>query len=163
MSLLIRSMVVALVLAGGAQARPQPAEAAGAPDARTLRLHRGPMFGAVSPEGRQILGEAMRAVTREDRAALVAARDRINALVAADKLDLRAVGQAMEAERRMVDAGHAKRQAALLAALPRLSQEDRQAFAEDARTGRDNMEARAAQWRKRLEANRARMGDARPQ
>ena len=56
--------------------------------------------------------------------------------------------RAMEDERRLVDAQHAKRQASLLAAIQKLSPADRKAFAEDARNARARVEARTSQWRK---------------
>lgn len=159
---LAQAVLIAALLSMPALAQ-TPADGPSPLPAHGMRMERGAMFGAVSPEGRRILGDAMRSVTREDRMALRAARDRINDLVAADQLDMAALGQAMAAERRLVDALHARRQAALMAALPKLSREDRQAFAEDARAGRDNVEARAAQWRQRLDAHRARMRQAPPQ
>ncbi len=117
------------------------------------------MFGTVSEEGRAVLREALRASTPEERAAIRAARDRVSALIAAEKLDVAALRQAMAEERRLVDAAHARRQAALLAAVQKLSPADRRAFAEDAGKGRRQAEERAAQWRDWAEAHRQRMRD----
>jgi hypothetical protein len=116
------------------------------------------MFATVSPEGRALLLDAMRAGRSEDRGELRAARDRINALVAADRLDVPALEQAMADERRLVNAQHERRQAAMLAAFAKMSAEDRRAFAADARLGRARAEARAAEWRKRAEDRRERRG-----
>jgi uncharacterized membrane protein len=113
---------------------------------KMMRTHRGPMFGNVSAEGRAAFHESMKA-DPEGRAAVKAARDRINDIVAAERLDTAALKRAMDEERRLVDAQHAKRQTALLAAIQKLSPADRKAFAEDARKGRDEMEARVVRWR----------------
>lgn len=121
--------------------------------ARIVHMQRGPMFGNVSPEGRKILGEAMRG-SAEDRTAVHAARDKVNAAVGADKLDLNALKRAMDEERRLVDAQHARRQQALLAAVQKLSVEDRKAFAADARKARVNVEKRTAEWRKGADGRR---------
>ena len=123
------------------------------PDQRPAAEHnrRPPMFANVSPEGRKLLSEAMRANNQEHRRALRDARNQVNELVAADRLDVPALRQAMEAERRLVDASHARRQAALLAALQKLSVEDRKAFAAEATRGRASVEARTAEWRKRAD------------
>jgi hypothetical protein len=57
----------------------------------------------------------------------------------------------MAEERRLVDAQHARRQAALLEAFQKLSAADRKAFAERALRGRAMAEERAAEWRRRVE------------
>lgn len=114
---------------------------------RPMHMHRGPMFGNVSPEGRRILMEAMRGST-DNRAAVKAARDRINTLVGADRLDTAALKRAMDAERRLVDSEHARRQSAMLAAVQKLSAEDRKAFAADASKARADVEKRTIEWRR---------------
>lgn len=123
---------------------------------------RPPMFANVSPEGRKLLGEAMRANSREHRQALDDARNRVNRLVAAEKLDVPALRQAMEAERRLVDASHARRQAALLAALQKMSVEDRKTFAAEATRGRESVNARTSEWRKRTDEILRQMRGNRP-
>ncbi|TPE59812.1 hypothetical protein FJQ54_12850 [Sandaracinobacter neustonicus] len=127
-------------------AAPPAAAAEGRLKLRPMRIQHAPLFGNVSPEGRAILLESMKA-DQSDRPALKAARDRINTLVGADKLDVPALKRAMEDERKLVDAQHVKRQSALLAAFQKLSPADRKAFADDARKGRDRVEARVIRWR----------------
>ena len=116
-------------------------------------MQRGPMFGNVSPEGRKILAEAMRS-GGGDRAAIRAARDRINTLVGADKLDVAGLKRAMNDERQLVDAQHVQRQQAMLAAVQKLSTEDRKAFAADASKARADVEKRTADWRKKGDERR---------
>jgi hypothetical protein len=111
-----------------------------------MRMQRGGLFPSVSPEGRAIIWQSMRG-NREDRAAVRAARDRITAMVGADRLDVPALRRAMEEERRLVDSHHARRQANLLAAIEKLSPADRKAFAADAQRGRDRMEMRMQRMR----------------
>jgi Spy/CpxP family protein refolding chaperone len=144
------ALLAAPVLAQAAP--PAPAQGAEAPRERGYgkRMHRQQMWANVSPEGRAILRETMRA-DPQDREATRAARDRINALVGAEKLDVGALRKAMADERRLVDAEHAGRQARMLAAIQKLSPADRKAFAEDARRARADVEARTAQWRKRAQ------------
>lgn len=141
-------------------APPAPPAAPGveAPRVKVMRMHRGQMFPNVSPEGRAILRETMRRDPAE-REQLRAARDRINGLVAADRLDVAALRRAMEEERRLVDANHARRQAGMLAAIQKLSPADRKAFAEDAQRGRADVEARTAEWRRWADQFRERMKD----
>jgi Spy/CpxP family protein refolding chaperone len=132
---------------------------------RGMRAHqmRRALFADMSPEGRQALAEAMRSETRaEDRARIRAARDRINSLVAAERLDVAALRRAMEEERRLVDQQHAARQARMLAAFQRMSAADRKAFAENATRGRQMAESRAEEWRAWAEQFRQRMRDMPP-
>lgn len=143
-----------------AQTAAPPAPAAGAMTPalkaermRAMHAQRPHMLGNLSPEGRKILSEAMHG-TQEDRAAVKAARDRISALVGADRLDVPALKRAMDDERRLVDGQHAKRQQAMLAAVQKLSIEDRKAFAADASKARADVEKRTAQWRKWAEERR---------
>ena len=130
-----------------------PAAGASAPRGEHARPARGPMLSTVSPEGRKILREAMRG-SQEDHAAVRAARDRINALVGAEKLDLAALKRAMDDERRLIDGQHAKRQQSMLAAVQKLSAEDRKAFAADARKARADVEKRTDEWRKWADGRR---------
>jgi TRAP-type C4-dicarboxylate transport system substrate-binding protein len=86
-------------------------------------------FGGLSPEGRQILGEAMRPqVTAQDREAMRSARQRVLNLIAADKLDVAAVRRAQAAERELAVRQHERQQAAMLSAYQKLSAADRKAF-----------------------------------
>ena len=99
------------------------------------------MFGNVSPEGRAILRQAMREqAAAGDRPKLRAARDKVAAILSAETLDARALKQAMDAERKLVDAQQARRQAGMLSALQKLSFADRKAFVEDAARGRDRLQ-----------------------
>ena len=148
MKTLILTTAALLAAPALAQAAP-PAPPAGAeakPKVRMQRMHQPMLFGNVSPEGRAILRNSMKG-DDGDRAAVKAARDRINGLVGAEKLDMTALKRAMEDERRLVDAQHVKRQSALLEAIQKLSPADRKAFAEDARKGRDQVEMRVMRWR----------------
>ncbi|MFQ3595404.1 MAG: periplasmic heavy metal sensor [Sphingomonadaceae bacterium] len=167
-------VAVAACLAAPALAQPAPPAPPAAPPAAKsgerhayARERKGPrgtprMFGNVSEEGRAVLSEAMRTTTPEDRAAVRAARDRVNALIAAERLDVPALRRAMEDERRLVSQLQARRQAALLEAVQKLSPADRKAFAEDAGKGRRMAEDRAAQWRQWAEEVRRRMADMPP-
>lgn len=107
-----------------------------------------PMLRNMSPEGRRSLMAAMR-TTPEDRAAVGAARDKVNSLIGADKLDSKALAKAMTDERRAVDAQHASKQQRMLAAIEKMSVEDRKALATDTKAARDKMQARMEAWRNR--------------
>ena len=150
-------LTTAALLAAPALAQTAPAAAPTSADAKpkagAKRMHHPMLFGNVSPEGRAILRETMRS-NPEDRTALRATRDRINDIVGAEKLDVNALKRAMDDERRLIDSQHAKRQAALLAAIQKLSPADRKAFAEDARKGRDEIEARVKRWHENNPAQR---------
>jgi uncharacterized protein YPO0396 len=128
---------------------------------RMMRMHRGPMWPNVSAEGRAILRQTLGGDPK-DREATRAARDRINDIVGAEKLDVSALRRAMDDERRLVDSQHAKRQAGMLAAIQKLTPADRKAFAEDARRGRETVETRTAEWRKWAQEYRNRMKDMPP-
>lgn len=128
---------------------------------QVVRMHRQAMWANVSPEGRAILRETLRGDPK-DREATRAARDRINAVVGAETLDVGALRKAMADERRLVDAQHAARQARMLAAIQKLSPADRKAFAEDARRGRADVEARTSEWRKWAQEYRNRVKDMPP-
>jgi Spy/CpxP family protein refolding chaperone len=163
---IILLLTLALAAPALAQATPPAPPAPGTEVRRGMRAHkfdhREAMFGNVSPEGRTILSEAMRTGRPEDRAQVQAARDRINSLIGADRLDMAALRKAMAEERALVDAQHARRQAALLEAVGKLSPADRKAFAEDAMKGRRQAEARAHAWRRWAEEYRRRMKDMPP-
>ncbi|WP_448582392.1 hypothetical protein [Thermaurantiacus sp.] len=88
-------------------------------------LPRRPRSPRVKPGERQVDGceyrgpgpDALRSSTPEKWAALRTARDRVNVLIAADRLDVPALRRAMEEERRLVDQQQVRRQAALLEAV----------------------------------------------
>lgn len=172
---------LALILSGPALAQAvanSPAPNASAPPTEQRRVERrvmvidgsqpgqpyglGRAFGNVSPEGRALLLDAMRANQESERLALSKARDEVNRLIAADRLDVAAVRRAMAEERRLVSEQQARRQEAMLGVLPKLSLADRKAFAEDAMRGRENVDARADAWRKWADDLRARVRDVPP-
>ncbi len=129
-----------------AQTAATPAAPAATPAPSVRMAHGGPgmrhpgMFAGMSPEGRRMMVESMKAFSNaQDRSALKAARDRVNQAVAADRFDPAALAKAMDDERRIVDGQHARRQQALIAALQKLSPEDRKAFAKASQMGRERM------------------------
>jgi uncharacterized membrane protein len=131
-------IAIAIIMLPGvslAQTAPLPAgEMRGGPHAARI-------FGNVSPEGRAVLHQAMRDhASQSDRQALRDARDRVAVLLSAETLDVRALKLAMDAERKLVDAQQAKRQASMLAAFQKLSHADRKAFVEDAARGRHRLQ-----------------------
>lgn len=149
LALATMALFAAPVLAQSAPPAPpaSPQAAAERAKPRMPRMaHPGPNFSNISPEGRAILRETMKA-DAADRAALKTARDRINALLAADRLDTAALKRAMDEERRLVDVQHGKRQTAMLAAFQKMSAADRKAFAQDAARSRSEVEARVKRWR----------------
>ena len=157
---LLAAPALAQAAAPAPQAPPSGFEA-GNERVRVMKMHRRDLWANVSPEGRAILRETLKGDPK-DREATKAARDRINAIVGAERLDVGALRRAMEEERRLVDAQHAARQARMLAAIQKLSAADRKAFAEDARQGRARVEARTAEWRKWAQDYRSRMKDMPP-
>lgn len=139
----LQTLAVAALLAAPAVA--QTNAQAGAIPAMPFETRGGPpgqrMFGAVSPEGRAILRQAMRDQgSPDDWAKLRAARDRVAAVLSAETLDVRALKRAMDEERQLVDTQHARRQVGMLAAFQKLSFADRKAFVEDAKRGRDRLD-----------------------
>lgn len=110
--------------------------------------HHGPMFQNMSEAGRTQLFAAMRSTPKE-RAEAKKARDQINSLIAADKLDSAALRRAMDNERKLTDTQRARRQVAMLAAIEKLSEADRKAFAATASRARATVEARTDAWRNR--------------
>jgi Spy/CpxP family protein refolding chaperone len=166
LAIILAAAIAAPVVAQSAPPAPPAPPAPGIEQRREVRIYkmdrREGMFGDVSPEGRKLLSDALRANRPEDRAQVQAARDRINALIAAERLDMAALRKAMAEERSIVDAQHARRQAALLDAVPKLTPADRKAFAEDAMKGRRQAEARADEWRRWAEEYRRRMKDMPP-
>lgn len=138
-----------LLLAGGAPALAQPAPASGVvtPAPHVPGAHN-PMFAGMSEAGRAAMLAAMRGVDmRVGKAEVAAARDRMLAVLDAERLDPVAFRRAMDDERAAValqQAQQAKRQAAMLAGFEQLSLADRRAFVADARAIRDRFEARVA-------------------
>lgn len=113
-------------------------------NARTQRA-KGGAYAGMSTEGREAMRTAMRAGMEERRAELdkiKGARDRMLAVVEADRLDTAALKRAMDEERSIAAASHDRRQSAMLAALSKLSVEDRKAFVAGARSSRERMAER---------------------
>ncbi len=106
-------------------------------------------FPSMSPAGRQMMADAMRG--GEDRKAeheaVKASRDRMLDILAADRLDTGALKRAMDDERVAANAGRERHQAAMLAALTKLSVADRKAFVTDSRAMKARMEQRMEEWR----------------
>ncbi|GGI93851.1 hypothetical protein GCM10007973_32600 [Polymorphobacter multimanifer] len=143
-----------LLLASPVLAQPAPPAPPEAP--MMGRGGNGPYAG-MSEAGRTVMREAMRANAEDRRAnreAVKAARDRMMAVVEADRLDTAALKRAMDDERNIAMASHDRRQAAMLAGLTKLSTEDRKAFVAGARASRERMASRMDKMRERW-GNRA--------
>lgn len=129
--------------------------------ARSERAEKGP-YASMSAEGREAMRAAMRTGIDERRAErdkIKAARDRMLAVVEADRLDTPALKRAMDEERSIAAASHDRRQAAMLAALSKLSVADRKAFVAGARTSRERMTERLETMRDRRGMRQERMGE----
>ncbi|MBU6166251.1 MAG: periplasmic heavy metal sensor [Alphaproteobacteria bacterium] len=160
--------VAALLLAGPALAQmppPPPAAPAAPPMAGDMRAMHGRMMGqrmfpSMSEAGRAAIREAMMAGDdrRAARQKVDAAREKLLAALAADRLDVAAVKRAMDEERAVAETSRNAKQAAMLAAFQKLSVEDRKAFAADSRAMKDRMGKRMAEWRDRWQGRRGRDG-----
>ncbi len=149
----LRAATIGLLLAGAAPVLAQVA----APPAPPVPMHpamhgggmRGGMFAGMSEAGRTTMREAMRAGgdPRADRDAVKGARDRMLAVLDAETLDTGALKRAMDDERRAAQAGHDKRQAAMLAGFAKLSTADRKTFVTNARAMKDRMAVRVMRIR----------------
>ena len=116
------------------------------------------MWAGMSDAGQQAMRSAMRGLdARTDRMAVREARDRMLAILDADRLDVAALRRAMEEERSAVTAQQARRQTAMLGAFQQLSAADRKAFVAGARVVRARVEQRAT-----LRAERRSMRDGAP-
>ena len=105
--------------------------------------HGNPMFAGMSDAGRATMRAALKgADAAGGRAGIDAARDRMLAILDADRLDVGALRRAMEDEREAANAAKARHQAALIAGFQQLSRADRHAFAVNARAMRTRMESR---------------------
>ncbi len=103
----------------------------------------GGMMSKLSPEGRDILRQAMAEGPREvNRAAVDAARKKMLDILAADRLDVGALRSAMSEERAIAARQQESHQASMLAAFQKLSAADRKAFAESMRGMHMQMEMR---------------------
>jgi Spy/CpxP family protein refolding chaperone len=106
------------------------------------------MFPSMSDAGRQIVLDAMRGQrpSNEERAKVEAAREKMLAVLSADRFDANALKAAMEEERAAAETTHARRQAAMLAAFGKLSPADRKAFATDSLAMKNRMAERLRQF-----------------
>ncbi|WP_353218122.1 periplasmic heavy metal sensor, partial [Sandarakinorhabdus sp.] len=110
------------------------------------------MFPSMTEAGRQIMREAMAAGgnRRAERQQMEAVREQMLTLLSADKIDLAAVKRVTDEERALADASRKQRQAAMLAAVQKLSLEDRKAFVADSRAMKARMDARMDGWRGKM-------------
>jgi uncharacterized membrane protein len=108
------------------------------------RMHGRAMFASMSEAGRKTMMEAMRAGgdRRDEMQQVKAARDRMLALLEAEKLDSAALKRALDDERNAANANRERHQAAMLAGFAKLSVADRKAFVVDARAMKSRMESR---------------------
>ncbi len=146
--------LAALLLASPALAQMPPPPPAAPPAAADQRGHGGNwmakrMFPSMSEAGRAVIREAMMAGDdrKANRQKVEAAREKLLAALAADRLDIAAVKRAMDEERAVAETSRNAKQAAMLAAFQKLSAEDRKAFAADSRAMKARMEQRMAGWR----------------
>lgn len=147
---LAAAAVTALLIGAGLPAAaqmplPPPGELPDGPD------HRGnPMFAGLSDAGRAIMYAAMKdADPRGAREATGAARDRMLAILDADRLDVGALRRAMDDERESANAAKIRHQTAMIAGFQQLSLADRKAFVVNARAMRSRIEDRMGGWKGR--------------
>ena len=110
------------------------------------------MFDALSPEGRKIMAEAMASAAGDRRAQQVevrAARDRMMAVLEADRLDTAALKRAMDEEQLAANGKRDRMQAAMIGGFTKLTVTDRKAFVAYARAMKNRMEARMEKWQQR--------------
>jgi uncharacterized membrane protein len=106
-------------------------------------------FDALSPEGRKIMTDAMASARDQHRAdhdKIAAAREKMLAVLEADKLDVTALKRAMDEEQATSNAARDRMQAAMISGFTKLSVQDRKAFAAYARAMRNRMQARMERW-----------------
>ncbi len=115
------------------------------------RMHFGnSMFAGMSDAGKATMHGALHdGEPLADHEATHAARDRMLAVLDADRLDPVALRRAMDDEREAANAAKARRQGAMVAAFQQLSLADRRAFVVNARAMRNRVEDRMARWRGR--------------
>ncbi len=124
---------------------PMHGEGGGRIAARPRQRMAAGLFAGMTPAGRQTLSEAMRGAPGDrlaEREAVSAARDRMLTLLEQDRIDAGTMRRAMDDERAAADATHQRRQAALLAALQKLSPADRKAFVANSRAAKNRMDDR---------------------
>lgn len=135
-----------LLILGG----PVLAQTAGAETA--MERGRGNAFAGMSEAGQVTMRAAMRSGFEgrpEERTKIRAARDKMLAVVEADRLDTAALKRAMDEERAIAAESHVRRQDAMLAGLSKLSVEDRKVFVAGARASRERVAGRLEQMRER--------------
>jgi Spy/CpxP family protein refolding chaperone len=156
---MIRKMLVLAALLATAPALAQPAPPAGHMGTQHGGRHGGMgdrMFPSMSEAGRATMREAMMAAgdRRGDRARIESAREKMLAALETDQFDAAAVKRAMDEERAVAATTKQERQAAMLAALGKLSAADRKAFVADSRAMKSRMEERMKGWRDRMRERR---------
>lgn len=107
-------------------------------------------FPSMSEAGRQTMMNAMRGTgdRQQERAGIEAARERMLAILDADRLDTAALKRAMDDERAVAQASHERRQAAMVAAFQQLSVADRKAFVTDSRAMKNRMADAFRRWQR---------------
>jgi len=142
----VRPVFAALLLS--ALVAPVAAQVPAADGAAPTRAGR--MYAMMSEAGQETMLAAMRGIeSRTARLAVNAARDRMLALLDAERLDPMALRRAMDDEQSTSAALRDRQQAALFAAYQQLSVGDRRAFVAYARTVREQMRTRNATDRQR--------------
>jgi uncharacterized membrane protein len=119
---------------------------------RGMHMMHGGMFKSLSPAGKATMREAMKgdmAARQAEREAVKSARDRMMAVLEAEKLDVAALKKAMADERAAANAGRERMQASMAAAFAKLSLADRRAFVTEARAMRTRMDERMKGWKNR--------------
>lgn len=158
---------LAMAIAGPALAQTPPAPPTPPPAPKVMihrmspgmeGVHYPGRFEGMSPEGRQILREAMKPQqNQQHREAVRAARQRVLGLIAAERLDVGAVRRAQAAERELVLRQHERQQEAMLAAYQKLSAADRRAFVEGMQNREERMLKHMERARQRIEEMEKRM------
>ncbi len=115
----------------------------------------GGTLAGLTPEGRKILGDAMRDNRGEGRDAVDVARDKMLQLLEAERLDVGALRRAMGEEHRLAEVQWQRHQEAMLAAFQKLSLRDRKAFS----VGMRNQHYRMEQMRKDMDGRMKRFRD----
>ena len=161
---LARPAAIGLAIAAAAPGLAQSAPAAPPAPPAGMMMHAGPggpggpgghgmmdmrAFPSMSEAGRKTMSEAMRAGgdRKAEHETVKAARDRMLAILDADRLDTAALKRAMEDERNAANANRERHQAAMIAAFGKLSVADRKGFVADSRAMKTRMESRMKQWR----------------
>ncbi|MEY2884972.1 MAG: hypothetical protein RL490_2696 [Pseudomonadota bacterium] len=164
----MRATLAALALAVAAPALAQSAPPAPPPGAQPMvqkrmmllrrgpgggagMMERGPTFATMSDAGQAIMRDALRAAAdrKAEHDAVKAARDKLLAVLEADKLDNAALKRAADEERAAANAGRERAQATMIDAFNKLTVADRKAFVNETRVMKARMEQRLKQWRDR--------------